>query len=126
MLPSVIQEVNHLRTAGTPYRNLSIGTTGAVVRASAGEVIWYHVTNTDASAMAYLKLYNKATAPTSGDTPIYTIGLPPRALVAFSLGRPLGGFTAGIGVRASLNAADADNTAPTSAVVLNMAHVAAQ
>lgn len=122
---SIAQEVNNLRSGGTPYRILSLGTTGQVVRNTAGEVVFMHVMNTHASAWAYLKLYNKATAPTDSDTPVYTLALAPANAFVLSLVRGLGGFSAGIGARATLNAADGDTNAPTSAVVVNLAHVAA-
>lgn len=122
---SIAQEVNNLRSGGTPYRNLDLGVTGQVVRSTAGEVVFLHVMNTDASDWAFLKLYNKATAPAGTDTPVYTLALAPASAFVLSLVRGLGGFSAGIGARATLLVADNDTTAPSSAVVVNLAHVAA-
>lgn len=67
------------QTAGgaTPYELISAATTNATsVKASAGTVYGIQAYNNGASA-AYLKLYNKASAPTVGtDTPVKTIMLP--------------------------------------------------
>lgn len=61
----------------TPYQLISAATTNATsVKASAGTVGSLVVTNNHATNIAYLKLYNKATAPTVGtDTPVQTYAL---------------------------------------------------
>lgn len=66
-----------------------------------------------AAAKRYLKLYNKATAPTVGtDTPILTLTLPVGAF-NFDLGNHY--FSTGIGFGLTVNGADADTTALTAA-----------
>lgn len=86
-------------------------TNATVAKASAGEVIMVSATNTTAS-LKYLKIYNKATAPTVGtDTPVMTIPLQP-SNVPTTISIP-GGFycSAGIGYALTGAAADADTTA---------------
>lgn len=57
----------------------------------------------------YLKLYNKATAPVVGDTPVYTIPVPPGGgMVRSDLMIP---FPLGWGFRIVKGSADADATA---------------
>jgi hypothetical protein len=77
-----------------------------------------------AAALRYLKLYNKATAPTVGtDTPFYgPIVLP--ATAAFAIPIPRLFFTLGIGYGITVNGADADATALTAADItgLNIAY----
>lgn len=63
-----------------------------------------------AAALRYLKLYNKATAPTVGtDTPVFTYALPATAAFQFTIP---GGyqFGTGIGFALTVNAADSDTT----------------
>lgn len=122
MNTNAAQQLNALQAAGTPYRNLSIGVTGAVVSNVAANIVFLYAGNTHATAVAYLKLYNKATAPTASDVPVYTFELPAADTVVLPFVHALGGFTAGIGIRATLNAADNDTTAPTGAVVVNIGH----
>ena len=94
------------------YRNLDLGTTGVVVKASAGQLYALWVAN-QANAARYLKAYNKATAPTQADTPVFTIPIP--ALAAGTIAIPTVGdaFSAGISLRASTAIADNDTGAPS-------------
>jgi hypothetical protein len=73
------------------------------------------------SAPAYLKLYDKSTAPTCGtDTPKKVIAIPAAATAAngavnnvtISLGTQ---FSAGLGICVVTGIADTDNTSPASA-----------
>ena len=50
------------------YRTLDGQPTGVNIKATPGEVAGWHLGN-QAAAVRYVKLYDKATAPTSGDTP---------------------------------------------------------
>jgi len=61
----------------TPYVLISAASTNATsVKASAGTVSAIVVSNVNA-AMRYLKLYNKASAPTVGtDTPVFVVPIP--------------------------------------------------
>jgi hypothetical protein len=103
---------------GTLFRVLSAATTNATsVKASAGTVYSLIVTNTNAAAR-YLKLYNKASAPTVGtDTPVATICIPGATTGAGFVWQPPGGadFSTGIALALTTGAADSD----TAAVALN-------
>lgn len=104
----------------TPYRNLSLGVTGQVVKSTPGRLYGGHVYNAAASAR-FLKFYNKATAPSEADTPVLTIGVPATSLVALPFPSCGVGFSAGLSVRASTGVADADTGAPSANdVVLNL------
>lgn len=103
----------------TPYRNLDLGVTGQVVKASAGQVYGWVLCN-NAGASRFVKLYNKATAPTEADTPVMTIELPALSTGQYAI--PVGiAFAAGISVRATTGVADNDVGAPTANdVVVNL------
>lgn len=89
-----------------------------LVKSTAGKVhklIGYNA----AAALRFLKIYNKASAPTVGtDTPALTITLP--ASAAFALDFPNGGqhFATGIGYGFTTAAADADTSALTAADIV--------
>lgn len=108
----------------TPFRLISAATTNATsVKASAGEIGLIVAFNTNA-AVRYLKLYNKASAPTVGtDVPVLTLPIPPNNNgfvipiadgLAFSTGIALA-ITAGVG--------DADATAiSANEVTINLGY----
>lgn len=97
------------------------GTTNAtVVKASAGRMYKIRGYNA-AAAVRYIKLYDKATAPTVGtDTPVATITL--KASDAFDIDlMPYGqSFTAGISYATTTGSADADTAALTAADIVGM------
>jgi hypothetical protein len=94
------------------YRDLNPGTTGVSVKGSAGQVYGWFLGNSS-SGVRYIKLYDKATAPTSGDTPKMTIPLPANAAanVCFEMGIT---FSNGIGYRVTTGVADNDTGAPSA------------
>lgn len=96
-------------------RTLSAATTNATsVKASAGQVFGWFLYNANA-AVRYLKLYNKASAPTVGtDTPVMTVPIPAGAAanVEFTQGIAFG---TGIALALTTGVADTD----TAAVALN-------
>lgn len=105
------------RTTGglTPFKQISAASTNsASVKGSAGQLFGYYIYN-DGATEVYVKLYNKATAPTVGtDTPVMTLGIPAGA--AANLKGDIGiAFTLGIGIGITTAAADAD----TGAVAAN-------
>ena len=111
------------QTAGglSIYRNLDLDETGQSIKGSAGQLYGGVCYNSNA-ALRFLKLYNKATAPTVGsDTPVITIPLKPQD--ATDLGAFLNGvaFSLGIGAGATTAVADADTGAPgANEVVVNL------
>jgi hypothetical protein len=94
------------------YRNLSVGVTGAVAKAAPGRLYGWHVSNA-AAAAAYVKVYDKATAPTEADTPVLTLAIP-AASAAFATVGPGIAFAAGIAVRATTAIADNSTAAPAA------------
>jgi hypothetical protein len=117
------------RASGGPtsVRDLDAkATTGVNVKASGGQVYFIHVTNTRTTAL-YLKLYNKSSAPTSGDTPQHTFLVPTQGDskgAGFCIAIPHGiQFSTGIGYRATTGLGDADNNNPgTNECILNLTY----
>ena len=108
--------------AGTFHRLLSAATTNLTsVKTSAGTINSLTVSNTNASATYFLKIYNKASAPVPGtDTPIHTISIPPgtRSIDTGAYGIRL---ATGIAYALTGAVADADTTAiPANEVLVNM------
>ena len=99
-------------SGGYPFggRVLSAATTNATnIKGSAGQV--YVIALGNNSTIAYLKLYNKATAPVVGtDTPLATYRIPANGTlnIAFRAGKI---FTTGISYAITGAAADSDTTA---------------
>lgn len=126
-LPAGTNVIGHVglepRTSGglALDRTLSAASTNAKsIKASAGQVYGWYLSNTNASPR-YVKLYNKASAPTVGtDTPLMTIMVPGGggANVEFAMGIALG---TGIALAMATGAADSD----TGAVAANevIAHI---
>ncbi|RWK53507.1 hypothetical protein [Mesorhizobium sp.] len=93
-------------------------TNATVIKASAGNV--HRVFGKKATAVdCFLKIYNKATAPTVGtDTPIFTLPLSASSPFNFDLGGHY--FSAGIGIAITLGAADADTAAVAAGDVVGL------
>jgi len=102
------------------YRNISLVATGVNIKASAGQVYGLMIYN-GATSTRFVKLYNKATAPTVGtDTPILTLPIPSGASVAVDYSSGIA-FGTGIGIGATQLVGDSDTTAPASnEVVVNV------
>lgn len=105
----------------TPHRLVSAATTNATsVKASAGQVGFIFAVNLNA-AVRYLKLYNKASAPTVGtDTPIATLPIPASTTGAgFVLPIPGGvNFSTGIAYATTTGVADSDTAAVAANEIL--------
>ena len=100
------------------YRNIDLGVTGQVVAPRTTKIYWYYIYNA-ASSVRYVKFYNKATAPSESDVPVLTIPVP--ATSAANVASPVGGFSAGLSLRATTGVADSDTGAPTgNDVVINL------
>lgn len=116
--------MNNLQGTGPlkTYRNLDCQITGSIVKAYAGGVFDLSVSNANAAAR-FLKLYDKATAPTASDTPIRTYYLPPLSLTPIPVPDGIN-FVNGISLRASTLVADSDNTAPSANdVIVNIGYL---
>lgn len=101
----------------TPYFvNSAASTNGALILTGTSGLSAFYATNEDAS-VAYVKLYNKATAPTVGtDIPEMTIPVPAAASGVPGVANPFIGFhgfrfALGLGIAITRNAAHTDTTA---------------
>lgn len=105
------------------YRSISVVATGQLIKAAPGKIYHLNASNTGA-AVRFLKLYNKATAPTVGtDTPIRTYMLPVGQSINIPIETDPIDFTIGIGIGATVLIADADTTAPgANEVVVNIGY----
>lgn len=105
----------------TPYRNLDVGATGAIVGSAGKKVLQgYYIFNNHADTVRFLKLYDTAAAPTQASTPVLTLPIPPQGGANLNLE---GGvyFANGIGLRATTGVADNDTGAPSSNdVIVNL------
>lgn len=115
--------------SATPAKLISAATTNATsVKASAGTLFFCSATNNGA-APAYVKWYNKASAPTVGtDTPILVFELPANSTPANGAGSNLAlpsnglGFTVGIAFAITSGIADSDATpVALNQVIVNFA-----
>lgn len=96
--------------ASTIHHIVSAASTGAaVVKASAGRVLGWSLSNMTAS-WRYVKLHNQTTAPTAGSGVVLTIGIPPNSTVDHAIPQGIA-FATGIGRTTVTGAADADATA---------------
>jgi hypothetical protein len=102
----------------TPYSlNSAASTNGALIITGTSALHSFYATNTGAGA-AYVKLYNKATAPTVGtDVPVMIIPIPaavggvPGVSPQINFGALGKRFALGLGIAITGGAADADTTA---------------
>jgi len=89
-------------------------------KASAGRIYSIQLYNA-ATTIRYLKLYNKASAPTVGsDAPVKTIPLPPSTGMILDWGNIGYSFSTGISYALTTGSADADTGALTSGDVLGL------
>lgn len=94
-------------------RNATADTNLAVVKAAAGRVYGYSISNPSAAAK-FVRLYNKATAPViAADAGLIkrTIMIPAGGIAAYHVAAGLAGFTNGIGIAATGAVGDTDATA---------------
>lgn len=95
------------------YVNLDLGASGVSIKGSAGTVTGRDVYNATGSTI-YLKLYNKASAPSSADTPdggVFAIPAGSSGNVPFVPGV---GFSLGIGARCVTGVANNNNVSPAA------------
>jgi hypothetical protein len=101
-------------SALSTYRNISLVATGVNIKGSQGAVVGWYIAN-NATSARFVKLYNKAMAPTVGtDTPLCTIQVPASSATNISFTGGGINFAAGIGIAATNLVADADTTAPSA------------
>lgn len=95
------------------YRNLDLQITGSIIKAAKGQIFELHICN-QAAAPRFVKLYDKATAPTNSDTPIRTYAIPASTTVGIPVTTAGIEFLSGISARGTQLLADSDNTAPAA------------
>lgn len=119
--PWLVTQVPTTSGGCTIYRLLSAASTnGNNIKGSAGQMYGFVITNTSAS-MKFVKLYNKATAPTVGtDTPVMTLAIPATSTITSNI--PTGAaFSLGIGIGITGAVGDSDTTAvAANDVVVNL------
>lgn len=94
---------------GATFTNTTASTNAANLKGSAGQVFSVTANNTTAAAK-FLRLYNKATAPTTGtDTPVVVLTVPANSSKEFAWPNGLQ-FGTGIGVACTGGGAVLDNT----------------
>lgn len=105
----------------TNYTNISLLATGINIKSTPGQVYEMLLSNLHSTNLRYVKLYNKATAPTVGtDTPFRTIPLKPGETLPVAIVQGLE-FSNGIGIGATTGIGLADTSAPgANEVVVNM------
>lgn len=106
----------------TPFHLVAANTNNSTsVKGSAGVVYSVQTSNVSASTVAYLKLYNKATAPTCGtDTPVKVIGIPANDHLGgnnVNLGSVGVAFSLGVGICVVTGIADNNNTAVAASTI---------
>lgn len=82
--------------------------------------VWGITLTGSTAAIRWFKLYNKATSPTSADTPFYRVavpGLTTGVVTRIVFEKPLQ-FDSGLGLRCVTGQADNDNTAVTAGDVV--------
>jgi hypothetical protein len=105
---------NATGAATTKHVIAAAGTNATSVKASAGRVLGWSLSNTTA-AYKYVRFYNLTTAPTVGTSTVtQTIGIPPNGLAQMQFP---GGIAFATGIALSITGAPADND--TTAVVAN-------
>jgi len=95
------------------YRKVDLGVTGQVAKATPGMLYGLVITNA-AAAIRYVKIYNKATAPTEADTPAMTLKVAASSYLVMDPATMGLEFSAGISARGTTGVADNDTGAPTA------------
>jgi len=96
----------------SPYQHLDLDETGRVIKAGPGQLYELFAFNSTAG-IVYVKLYNKATAPTEADTPVRVFAVPAGGGInpLFVVGLA---FAAGISARCVTEVADSGTTGPSA------------
>lgn len=109
---------------GTTYNVVTAASTNsAVVKATAGMLYEITISNPTATA-AYVKLYNKTTAPTVGtDVPVFTQAVAAGSTVALSFGQVGKRFATGIGIACTAAAAATDTGVSVAGIQINATYI---
>lgn len=104
-----------LNGGAIPFKLIAAGTTNAsTVKGAPGQVYGWFIFN-NAAATRHVKLYNTKLVPNVGvDLPLLTLAFPAGAAANVWMASGIKGFTQGIGLATTVNAADNDSTAVTA------------
>ena len=120
-VPNVYLGPNSLAAEATSPASESSLTTAVVVKASAGNLYGFQVTNGSAS-VCYLQFINVASGPTLGTTAVYSFAVPASGTLTLAPGSfALSHFTTGIsvGMSTTYNGSSACGTAATGVIFYN-------
>jgi hypothetical protein len=118
-----LNKVSPLTITASPFRLLSAATTNSTL-VQGKPCALQSIIASNTGTIAFLKFYDKVTAPTVGtDTPIWTVVVPASGQVSISL--PAGvKFASGLGIGITGLVADNDATAVASnQVIVNLSFV---
>ena len=108
--------------AGAYALTTAASTNAAVVKASAGNIFEISVFNSTAATI-YVRLYNKATAPTVGtDVPLVVIPVAANALANIEFGALGKRFATGIAIAVTAAAGNTDATAVTAGALISASY----
>jgi hypothetical protein len=109
---------------GSSYNVVTAATTnGANIKTTAANLYEVTISNVTATA-AFVKFYNKASAPTVGtDVPVLTISAPANTTVAVPLGTLGKRFVTGLGIAVTANAVATDSTATVVGIQINATYI---
>jgi hypothetical protein len=109
---------------GTNYSLVAAATTNAAVVKSTGGNLYEITVSNQSAATVYVKLYNKATAPTVGtDTPIVTLPVAAASSINVEFGQIGKRFASGIGIAITANPAVTDATVIGTGVVVSGTYI---
>ena len=100
---------NATGAASTSHVISAATTNPTIVKASAGRLLGWNISNTNA-AFRYVKFHNQATSPTAGTGVVRTVAVPPNSNVNFSMEGGIA-FATGIAMTTVTGAADNDSAA---------------
>lgn len=121
---TVTASPGYTTTAGLSSNFITATTTNPLlIKATSGYLYELTVSNITATAM-YVKLYNKATAPTVGtDMPVFTLSAPANTTVAIPFGNVGKRFTLGIGIAVTGASVATDTTATVAGCQISTTYV---
>lgn len=110
--------------SGTAISVVSAATTNASNQKSTAGNLFEVTASNPTATPAYLKFYNKATAPTVGtDVPVMTIPVPANSFVSYVPGGQGKRFTTGIGIALTGAITSADTTAAVAGVQIHGTYI---
>jgi hypothetical protein len=101
------------------YRNINTSSTGSLVKKGGTELHQLVISNVG-EVTVYVKMYDKATAPSASDTPVHTFAIPAGWIQPLEFADP-DWYSTGCGIRATTGIADNDTASPaTNTCVVNI------